>query len=366
MLLLLHLHTKSRKIMRKTKTFILIAMVVLMLLLSGCEIVSEREHNHNLIWINGNNPKMAFQFCTGCLRRIDTEDIYKKALTIGMSDRVYHDGDIDAPIGYDIELDSGMYEYGEEINITLNLYFGYPYYVFFNDGDLHVKIADSEYYEIVGNDEYIEEDFNSEKAKDIKKISFKFTIKATEACKTEESVEFKIKANFDEAYWRGMTTVKVDSPTGWIYDSSEEYSFSIYSLGFKTDSLGIILGEKSKVIFYDSINREYLSGILSKDDYVYKVYEYYLKDCPIARSHHYLNDGYDDPYFEYCSKYIRAKIYLTTSRDYYMSLYNDTENPVESYIELKKGLQDDIISLRYANSEEELEKQEFITLKKNK
>jgi len=46
--------------------------------------------------------------------------------------------------------------------------------------------------------------------------------------------------------------------------------------------------------------------------------------------------------------------------------FPDTAPELVEHIELKKGLQDDIISLRYANSEEELEKQEFITLKKNK
>jgi len=42
----------------------------------------------------------------------------------------------------------------------------------------------------------------------------------------------------------------------------------------------------------------------------------------------------------------------------------DAAPELVEYIELKKGLQDDIISLRYAASEEELAKQEFITLKK--
>ena len=334
----------------------LLAVVVLLaLLLTGCDMILGREHSHNLIWINGNNPKMAFQFCTGCLRRVNTEDIYGKALTIGMPGGDYEDGSIDAPIGYDIELDSGMYEYGEEININLKKYFGYPYYTYFSNGDLHVKIAESEYYEIVGRDEYVVEDFNSEKAKDTKKISYKFTIKATEACSTEESVEFKIKANFDEAYWRGMTTVKVDSPKGWLYDNSQEYSFSIYSLGFKTDSLGIILGENSEVIFYDSINREYLNGILSKDDYACKVYEYCLKDRPIV------DIDYDadligritnESYFIYKTKYIRAEFYFTTNRDYFMSLYDDKENPVESDIELKKGLIKILYDEGYISSEE--------------
>ena len=44
--------------------------------------------------------------------------------------------------------------------------------------------------------------------------------------------------------------------------------------------------------------------------------------------------------------------------------FPDTAPELIEHIELKKGLQDDIISLRYANSKEELIKQEFITLKK--
>ena len=44
--------------------------------------------------------------------------------------------------------------------------------------------------------------------------------------------------------------------------------------------------------------------------------------------------------------------------------FPDTAPELIEHIELKKGLQDDIISLRYANSKEELVKQEFITLKK--
>jgi hypothetical protein len=44
--------------------------------------------------------------------------------------------------------------------------------------------------------------------------------------------------------------------------------------------------------------------------------------------------------------------------------FPDDRPDLITYIELKKGLQDDIISLRYADSEEELAKQEFFTLKK--
>ena len=44
--------------------------------------------------------------------------------------------------------------------------------------------------------------------------------------------------------------------------------------------------------------------------------------------------------------------------------FPDIAPDLVEHIELKKGLQDDIISLRYANSKEELELQDFITLKK--
>lgn len=43
---------------------------------------------------------------------------------------------------------------------------------------------------------------------------------------------------------------------------------------------------------------------------------------------------------------------------------SDTRPDLVTYIELKKGLQDDMILLRYASSEEELEEKDFITLKK--
>lgn len=44
--------------------------------------------------------------------------------------------------------------------------------------------------------------------------------------------------------------------------------------------------------------------------------------------------------------------------------FPDTAPELVTYIELKKGLQEDVISLRYAGSEEELELQEFVALKK--
>lgn len=70
-----------------------------------------------------------------------------------------------------------------------------------------------------------------------------------------------------------------------------------------------------------------------------KVYEYCLKDRPIVDID-YVADLIgritNESYFIYKSKYIRAEFYFTTNRDYFMSLYDDKENPVESDIELKK------------------------------
>lgn len=329
--------------MKKIKLLLVMFVVTIILaILSGCE------HSHDYMWVNGENPKLAFEICKACFHVRDMEKEYSRPLTVGMPDWGSVPA-VDPPIGYDIELDSGMYNYNEEINITLNLYFGYPYYIYFSEGDLHVKISESEYYEIVGKDEYIVENFSAERAKEAEKLSYKFTIKATEACKGIESVEFKIKANID-AFWSG-TNGAIGDPAGWYCDKSWDYCFTIFSLGFKSDSQGIILNEYKERLFYDSINREYLSGVLSKDDYIYKFYEYYLDDSVIL-SVNYVDDNANKPYFKYLSKNIRAEFYLTTSCEYFMSLYNDEENPIESKYELKKRLIKILFDEGYISSEE--------------
>ena len=62
--------------MKKNKALVLVVMVAVVLLLSGCGLLEGEEHTHNLKCVMGDNPKLAFQYCTKCLRKVDIDDRY--------------------------------------------------------------------------------------------------------------------------------------------------------------------------------------------------------------------------------------------------------------------------------------------------
>jgi hypothetical protein len=292
---------------------ILLIILLATLMLSGCE------HNHDYKWVMGSSPSLAFEMCDSCFHVRNIEEEYSSPVvskSVVGGPEAFLSSDID----FVAEVDSGIYDYNEEfdIRLTVSMYTSYV-----KEGPLYVKLAESPYYEIVGDSEFIVSDFGNQDSRE-QVNEFVFRVKPTNQCSSVEAFDFKIKFTPTD-----QLKLSPYENYAWYRSPDEEYFYGFYKLSFINDSVGMLIndGEGKTKTFYDSINREYKNGTLDKDSYIDRLYEYNLNDS-VNLEVSYVNGKASQPYFKYSSKNIRAEFYLKEDLEYLISLFDDrTEEP---------------------------------------
>ncbi len=341
--------------MKKIKGLVFVLVVLLCLALCGCELLHEHDYQmqfddtqhylkckcgeiketteHSYKWVDGENPETARLECAGCCHILDLESIYTAPLLItpytysGINYGGRSTPSVGPMIEYEIKVDSAKHNYNEEFDIILTLEMWNAY--LFNDGPFHVKLMESPYYEIIGQDERIISDFGKDKRKETPVVDFKFTIKPTNPCNLPNNVEFKIKFEANQSELKREASGYMGS-IRWYYDLDDEYFFTINHLTFINDSEGMLLAQNANRAFYLSLNREYLSGTIDKDKYIDRLVEYIFNDTP------YVDRSYET--FTYISKNVRAKLTLGIENGYLLDRYHSLtdENFTEGFTEIIK------------------------------
>ena len=243
---------------------------------------------------------------------------------------------------YEISVESNKYVYEKEFDVKISLTSQYNNVI--KDGEFYIKIAESPYYEIVGDREYSNPNF---KVLDAEKTPFEFSfrIKATYPCNLLESIKFHIKCNYD------LTEAeKVAQGSGQFvnYDFDEEYFYTISALTFINDSEGIMLGEWDAKMFYDSINRDCINGTITKDQYIDRVVEFNTDDRV------FINKYLDD--IIYASKNIRARFTLSNEAEQFVNHIQNGE-----YIKTAEKLLGILLENDYITSEEYIDEIKYIS-----
>lgn len=341
--------------MKKIKVLLFVFVMLICLMLCSCEIF----HTHDYDWVNGEDYKSAYLRCNKCFIRFDPDKLYENPIDI-RSDYGSYPG-IPSIICYEITVEKGRFDYNEEFDILLNVYINSTY---IKEGDFTVKLVESPYYEIIGDNEnttYItEQDYSTNH-------TFKFTVKPIALSKITRHFDFKMKFNatrrfYDEVkYYEEIYPDKDYFP--WYDDLSNEYFYGTKQLMFINDSKGMFLeGEQRGVyLFHDSINRDYLAGVLDKDAYLDRVREYkYSTGAYIA-----CFDGYTAEYpgrfkCQYLSANMEAVFYIKHSK-YYKYFEEWDTNDKDRTVDLANMLVGILYENGYISLEEYQKELEYIS-----
>ena len=374
--------TKLLTLKKMKNRLILFVILLATLMLSGCGLSNKHEHDlhynydsenhylkcdcgettdpekHDYKWVDENNRETTRKECVTCGAVLNQDALYTDPIVLNLNSIYgnYIDGALMPLIPYEIRVDSGRLDYNEEFDIHLNLKVGRYYCGYIAEGPLYVKLEESPYYEVIGESEYITPDFSNHEDRDTLSLDFKFTVKATAPTKIIEQFKFKIKFTPHESFWEEAPFLSLGEDSFYC-NTEEEYFFTISALNFMSDSQGIIMGAGSPRLYYDSINREYLSGaIKSYDDYVTRVFECITKDIPHLQMRP--ADAYNKNRCSYLSKNIIAAFYLEESFD---SIYEKYSSEIQTD---KKEAAKELIEILYSqgliNSDQYEEEVEYI------
>ncbi len=248
--------------MKKMKCLVLTLVMMLCLALCSCEWF----HTHDYDWVNGEDYQKAYLRCKTCYMPFDPDKLYDEPVKVEGS--IGGDLTFTSLIYYEIYVDSGHFDYGEEFDITLKIEIRRNYIEL---GEFSVMLSESPYFEFVGDNEQSilisEEDYNQFR-------EFKFRIKVTDHCRVPQDFEFRLKFNDNKYFKRDAAVDWGQLP--WYYLPDEEYFYGFKHLSFINDSHGIFIEDSTRraYLFHNSINREYLAGLLDKDTYIDRVREY--------------------------------------------------------------------------------------------
>ena len=364
------------------KKLVLLTLILVTLLLSGCGLFSKHEHDfyyssdndnhylkcdcgettdpekHDYKWVDESNREATRKECVTCGAVLNQDALYTDSIVLNLNSIYgnYIDGALMPLIPYEIRVDSGRFDYNEEFDIYLTLRVGRYYCNFIAEGPLYVKLQESPYYEVVGKSEYITPDFSNHEDRDTLSLDFKFTVKATAPTEIIEQFKFKIKFTPHEDFEKEAPFLSLNEHYFYC-NTEEEYFFTISALNFMSDSQGIIMGAWNPQLFYDSINREYLSGaVKSYDDYVTRIFTCITEDTPHLQMSP--ADKYNRNSCGYLSKNIIAAFYLEESFD---SMYEKYSSEIPTY---KKEVAKELIEILYSqghiNSDQYEEEVEYI------
>ena len=288
---------------------------------------------HNLQWFNAEELEKASLECTECNWVCDYENKFEKPVTIttDKSNDNTSNPSYQNIMSYSIRTDCGKYDIDEEFEITLTLGLNDPR---IKDGSFCVKLAESSYYEIIGEDEYTIPNFRISDYSTNPYVDFKFKVKATAQSGYSFPFEFKIKCNADKSKFKTYEIHENDFTAYFgnldfeYCDFTDDYFITIAAMSFMVSENDVVLGENDWGFFFDSLNRQYLSGNLSKEDYIAKYFEIRTINSPTISFSESSGGEYSYDTIYYGSKNIRARLYLTDSFDELYDLYK--ENTSES------------------------------------
>ena len=351
--------------MTKTKALLVVGVMAAVLLLSGCEIISglwqeqgkEHVHEYKYSFVDGEGHQMecacgwkyeyetvhefewgdtesyetAYKKCTKCGYKQYQKDLYKKPLSVYSNSGGGDDPAAESIVWFAADVAGSSFDYNEEFSINLKVSLG-TYYL--EDGPFQIKLEASPYFEIVGDKEFTVTKLNSNE-NSVYSMDFTFRVKATDPCNLPQAFDFKVKFNPTEYFLDHASRETNDGP--WYYDPTDEFFYGFKKLIFINDSKGIILTDQGDVFeyekfFYDSINREYFSGVIDENTYIDRLSEYRTHDKVDIWS-----NGVDTVI--YCSKNIRAKM---TLGDEYKHLFNGSQG---SFLETRPLIASTILNI---------------------
>ncbi len=168
---------------------------------------------------------------------------------------------------YTITLESTEYELGEEIKLNLSLSRGDLLVKYIADGNVHIKLMESPYYEIVGDGELVITDFDDPKymngifSEAKEQIKYTFTVKVNEPTVLAQKLVFKAK------FTPTKNLERYNLP-------DEEYFYAMREIDFLADNTGVMFsgysyakylndGEyySAEFLFNQSLEREYKYGV---------------------------------------------------------------------------------------------------------
>lgn len=316
--------------MKTTKLFLLIILILCATALVGCEHIHEfscKPHVdgghyyicncgetkndirkiHEFEWKDISSYETAYRECYLCGYREYQKDFYKNRVQSVSS----HSGDpgTSSPIGFVVEAESGMYGYGEVFSIALELTIPRVYVA---DGFIYVKLAESPYFEIIGDG--VQKANKTDEGTSENKYQLTFKIKPTNPCHLLQGFDFKIKFNPTDEAIEDMSE-EGNGEWGWYYDSSAEYFYGFKEMQFINDSKGMLISDWDRRLFYDSINRELLSGVIDRDTYIDRLVEFNTLDSVLIQT----TSGNT---LRYISKKLRAEIIVGEEYNHFFDYDN--------------------------------------------
>lgn len=233
-------------------------------------------------------------------------------------------------ISYEININKKDGSFNQQIKIEVDINFDSLANVYFDDGPLYIKLEESSNYEIIGDKEFIIDDFTKEKyilnEKD-NPIKIEFTVKPLIINYNVEHLNIEIKFQTDKeklkkGYLRGY------NKNAWV-DLSKEYFYTIQDIIYVINNSGIHFSGPSSLVslpdaewklFYECLNNEYENKIISEYCYMNYVIEFSTFDKVYIDISE-LNE------IRYISKNIRAMFSL--SDEYYYLIEKKDANDFE-------------------------------------
>ena len=182
-----------------------------------------------------------------------------------------------SPFFYKITTDKSEYLIDEEVKITLELGLAWFQRYAFEEGDLNIKISNSNSYEVIDQSEYVIENFiaMNEGNKESEyfstndnnyPIKLTFTIKSIKENSNLSMICFLFKFNYtDKETW---LSERGNILGDWWFDFDEEYIFNIKGMYFVNVDGNMKLSLSQVELINESVNKEYENGKIGKSDYV--------------------------------------------------------------------------------------------------
>lgn len=174
-------------------------------------------------------------------------------------------------IGYKITTSETSCLYDQEFKIFVELSTSAEAIVEIGDGDLFIRISDSEYYEIIGDKEIVVKNFNSKEYRKTDDnpypIRVEFTIKPIKPSFIVDDICISMKytlinnKEFYEMYF------SYPFEQCW-FNFNNEYFFNIRAMLFVNDAEGMKLSTNYFDMIENTLNKEYENGIIDKETYM--------------------------------------------------------------------------------------------------
>ena len=180
--------------------------------------------------------------------------------------------DVFPPFQYRITTEKTTYSYDEELEITLEIGFD-SFSLPASIGDyFHAKIEESEFYEILGQQEYILKDFDyydyCGKTESKYPIVYKYKIRPVKESFGLSRINFAFK--FNSEYYKGQQEWNSHILTygNWWFDFSNEYFFHIRGMYFINNKDNIELSVDFSNLVKNNLLADYNNGLVDKETYM--------------------------------------------------------------------------------------------------